>query len=333
MPDRRRRDGRPTAVRRALGWGVATCASALIAFTTLRLVFPIRTGPLGLLQIVEPHLFLLLAVFALPVAWTRLRTPAAIVGIALLAGLLRNGSEWVSVPVGGSGEDLVVLSWNLEVGSRPVAVSVAALLASDADIIALQELTPDVAAAIEADDELTLRYPYRTLVPTTGFTGMGILSRHPISEPNIGQEPARIEAVIETPGGDLRVLNAHPLPARIRLPFTFDTARRDEDLATLHEEASAAIRRGERLLLVGDFNVTPDEPGYRTLADGLRDLHTDVGMGPGWTWRPGLVEGLGLGLVRIDMVLLGPGLDPVSAGVDCSLPGDHCLVTGRIAVR
>ena len=79
--------------------------------------------------------------------------------------------------------------------------------------------------------------------------------------------------------------------------------------------------------------MTPDEPGYRTLADGLRDLHTDVGMGPGWTWRPSALEGLGLALVRIDMVLLGPGLDPVSSGVDCSLPGDHCRVMGRIAVR
>lgn len=333
MPDRRRRDARPTGLRRALSAGVAAFATALILFTVLRLVIPIRTGPLGLLQVLEPHLFLLLAILALPVAWARLRTPAAIVGIALLAGLVRNGSEWVSFPVGGSDDDLVVLSWNLEVGSRPIADSVAALLASDADVIALQELTPDVAEAIEADDELTLRYPYRTLVPTTDFTGMGILSRHPIEEPNIGQEPARIDAVIETPAGEIRVMNTHPLPARIRLPSTFDTARRDGDLATLHEEASAAIRRGERLLLIGDFNVTPDEPGYRTLADGLRDLHTDVGMGPGWTWRPSALEGLGLALVRIDMVLLGPGLDPVSSGVDCSLPGDHCRVTGRIAVR
>ena len=227
MPDRRRRDSRPSRVRRALGWGGAAYATALILFTALRLVVPIRTGPLALLQILEPHLFLLLAILALPVAWARLRTPAAIVGIALLAGLVRNGSEWVSFPVGASAEDLVVLSWNLEVGSRPVADSVAALLASDADVIALQELTPDVAEAIEADDELTLRYPYRTLVPADDFTGMGILSRYPISEPNIGQEPARIDAVIETPAGEIRMINTHPLPARIRVPFTFDTARGD----------------------------------------------------------------------------------------------------------
>lgn len=333
MPDRRLRNARPTGLRRALAWGIAAYAVALILFTALRLAIPIRTGPLALLQVVEPHLLLLLAVLALPVAWARLRTPAAIVGIALLAGLARNGSEWVSFPVTGSDDDLVVLTWNLEIGSRPVGETVAALVASDADVIALQELTPDVAEAIEADDELALRYPYRTLVPADGFTGMGILSRHRISEPNIGQEPARIDAVIESPAGEIRMINAHPQPARLRLPFTFDTARRDGKLATLREEASAAIRRGERLLLIGDFNVTPDEPGYGALADGLRDLHTDVGIGPGWTWRPGLFEGLGLALVRIDHVLLGPGLDPVAAGVECSLPGDHCRVTGRIAVR
>lgn len=66
---------------------------------------------------------------------------------------------------------------------------------------------------------------------------------------------------------------------------------------------------------------------------GLKDVHVQVGLGPGWTWRPSRLETLGLSLLRIDLMLVGPGVDPVSGGVDCSRSGDHCLGDGTDVVR
>ncbi len=91
------------------------------------------------------------------------------------------------------------------------------------------------------------------------------------------------------------------------------------------------LRGALPVLLLGDFNVAPTEPGYQVLAEGLEDVHRAVGLGPGWTWRPSRFEGLGLGLLRIDAVFTR-GLDPLTIATDCSRPGDHCLVRAELAV-
>ena len=48
---------------------------------------------------------------------------------------------------------------------------------SGADIVALQELNPEIAAAIE--EELLDEYPYQILEPKTGVIGMGSLTITP----------------------------------------------------------------------------------------------------------------------------------------------------------
>jgi hypothetical protein len=63
------------------------------------------------------------------------------------------------------------------------------------------------------------------------------------------------------------------------------------------------------------------------LTAGLVDVHRSIGLGPGWTWRPSSLERLGIGLLRLDLVLLGPGLRPIDLGVDCPRAGDHCRMT------
>ena len=112
----------------------------------------------------------------------------------------------------------------------------------------------------------------------------------------------------------------------VTMAVGFDAGVRDRSLGHVLERWKAAIARGERMLLVGDFNVAPTEPAYRDLAAGLRDVHVEVGLGPGWTWRPARFEGFGVGLLRIDMAFTGPGLVPRGSAVDCGRPGDHCLL-------
>ena len=74
---------------------------------------------------------------------------------------------------------ITVLSWNLEMDSKPPAAAVAGIADLEADVVALQELTPEFAAAIADDATLRARYPYRLLDPRPGPDGLGVLSAPP----------------------------------------------------------------------------------------------------------------------------------------------------------
>jgi hypothetical protein len=92
----------------------------------------------------------------------------------------------------------------------------------------------------------------------------------------------------------------------------------------------ARIAAGATVLLIGDFNTSPTEPAFGWLTAGLSDAHAAVGLGPGWTYRPSSLEWLGVGLIRLDLILGGPGVIPVSTATDCSRPGDHCLLEATL---
>ena len=229
MPDRRRRTTSHGRARSIVAWLIAGFAFALLAFTVIRTFIQIRSGPVAFLTILEPHLFLLLVVLAAALLWARRPIPAAIVAVALLIGAARVGSEWISLPVESSPDDLVVITWNLHLGSRPPDESVAELLRDDleADVVALQELTDDVAATLEADPDVNDRYPYRVLYPTNNTFGMGVLSRYPLAAPTPFENPSGVEIVVEGPGDPITLINAHTVPAAMAPPGRFDPARRD----------------------------------------------------------------------------------------------------------
>jgi endonuclease/exonuclease/phosphatase family metal-dependent hydrolase len=116
------------------------------------------------------------------------------------------------------------------------------------------------------------------------------------------------------------------------VPIGFDPASRDAALSRFRIRVDAAIARDETVILVGDFNVAPTEPAFRPLVEGLADAHAEVGIGPGWTWRPSRFESLELGLLRIDLALSGPGATPAQVSERCNLPGDHCQIEATFAI-
>jgi endonuclease/exonuclease/phosphatase family metal-dependent hydrolase len=86
------------------------------------------------------------------------------------------------------------------------------------------------------------------------------------------------------------------------------------------------------VLVLGDINTAPTEPEFGRFVAGFADAHAEVGIGPGWTYRPSRLEALGIGLIRIDVVLAGPGLRPIAESATCPPVGDHCLVRATIQV-
>ena len=249
---------------------------------------------------------------------------------------MRFGGEWWSPPGQvADGPTIEVATLNLEIESRPAPDAVAFLQPMTADVIALQELTLEFADAIAADPLLSEHYPYQALYPRDDFLGLGLLSRHPLSDVAFEGDPSRLEALVDTPIGPIRVLDVHPLPARMprgpfAVPIGFDPTVRDAALGRVTNTIDRAMTADEPVLLLGDINTAPTEPAFARFTAGLRDAHADVGVGPGWTYRPDLFEPLGIGLIRIDVVLTGPGLRPIAESTRCPPAGDHCAVIATV---
>jgi endonuclease/exonuclease/phosphatase family metal-dependent hydrolase len=287
-------------------------------------------GPLALLTILAPHVAIVGLLFV-PFAFIRSAPPRLRIGVLVLvlAVALRLGDEWLSQPPGNTSDShFDTATWNLELGARGGDGAVEGLRNLDVDIVALQELGPNHVAAIESSADLLQRFPARSFYPDDGVLGIGLLSRYPIISVSHSTEPTTIEAVLDVEGQHVTIITAHPLPGSISMvgpvPVSFDARQRDLQLLRVRNLAGYAIDRGETVVVLGDFNAAPTEAGYRELTTGLRDAHLEVGKGPGWTWRPSRLEWTGLGFLRIDLALSGPGARPISVEEHCGLPGDHC---------
>ena len=320
-----------------IGAALAWCVAVLLAFG---LVSGIENGPLAVAQILTPHLAL--ACLALVVVAVASRSRALLIALVAVLALFtgRFAGEWWSPPpaAGAAGAvELRVLTWNLQAGERAGADAVRMLGDHPVDIVALQELTPEVAAAIEADPVLAARFPHRALEARAGVAGIGLLSRFPIETVDTAIEPVRLEARVRLSDRTLVVLNAHPFPARIGMlagvPVGLDPTVRNRDLERLRSRVAELDAAGEDVLLIGDFNTAPTEPAFRRLTGGLHDAHAEVGLGPGWTWRPARFAFLGIGLLRIDLVLSTSALRPLTASTRCPSTGDHCLVEAALSME
>lgn len=333
----------PAWPRRLLNAVAVDYALFLIGLSIIHLIWPQRAGVLAVTQIFAPYLFAPLLVLA-PLAWRR--APRLLpVAILICAGLfvLRfpphlNAAALSPAPVAGQ---FTAMTWNVAVGGQQDAVR-AVLLRRPADIIALQETHTEW---IAQDAAITARYPHRQALPpwdASGISGMMLLSRYPILEQGVLDQPADLWpqpdvmwARLDLGGGaTLRVVTAHPRPARLsRAPclsrVCYDPSRRDAQLANIRAFVGRALARGERLLLLGDFNVTDREPAYHDLAAGLQDAYMAVGTGAANTWAPGDVMRHGLALLRIDYLFTSPTIRPLRLAVDCTPRGsDHCILYG-----
>lgn len=304
-------------------------------------VTPQRGGPLALVQIFAPHLLIpVLLLGPIAIGWRSRELQIGLL-IALAIGAARFGPGLVSTPASPPFTDertVQILSWNLEGDASTTSELLAQLRASDADIVALQELTHDHAAAILADSQLTARYAQSALVPREDAGGLGILSRFAIANAFDDRDPPFQNVELQLPDRRLTVINAHPFAPRFPIgqatpfPLAFDPGQRDADILRIRATIERELATGGPLIVLGDFNVTDREPGFDDLSRGLWDAHDEVGQGTGGTWRPQELEFVPFGVLRIDYFLGGPATRPLSVSQDCSPSSDHCILAGTAAI-
>ncbi len=270
--------------------GFASVAGLLLAVITW--LWRPDSGPAALIVILLPHAMLaLIVVGVLGLALDRRRRSSLFVAGLVLVTIARFGSEWLSLPARDpAGTTVDVLSWNLESGRRQHDGLVEALLAHDADVVALQELTRASAAVLDTDPRILRRYPFRQLVPNDGAVGLGILSSFEVVASMASQSPpiqlVTLDARTATEE-PLHVVNAHPLPGVIRtitslrIPIGFAGTARNESLRVIRMAIAERLALGQPLIVAGDFNVAPTESAYEEVATGLLDSHVEAGLGPG----------------------------------------------------
>lgn len=181
---------------------------------------------------------------------------------------------------------LTVMTFNVGAGLAPPRLLVGTLRAVRADVVGLQELADDQAAAVDRD--LADLYPHRMLHPG-GFAGKGLLSRYPLAEgAQLHLFPSRpdLRATADVDGTRLTVLVAHPPPPRLNWRgFVFDP------VAVAQMDAlAAAARAAAPAVVLGDFNLPDRHALYNRLcAAGLVDAFRAAGAGRGSTLplRPG----------------------------------------------
>jgi endonuclease/exonuclease/phosphatase (EEP) superfamily protein YafD len=171
---------------------------------------------------------------------------------------------------------------------------VAWLSRSDADIIAVQEITPQSALALET---LARTYPYRKVIPREDPYGIALLSRWPIdvvrSMDFAGDGLPSLVATLDVHGRKLRVIALHTRwPVMPGLQVARDRA--------LQQAAALALTRPEATILLGDLNLTPYAPAFARLVaeSGLRDAFA------GQSWRPTWQAGFWPLALPIDHVLV-----------------------------
>ncbi|MCP2250887.1 endonuclease/exonuclease/phosphatase family protein [Lentzea aerocolonigenes] len=224
----------------------------------------------------------------------------------------------------GVGQPVRVMTSNLLVGMADAEAIVREVRARKIDILALQELTPEMVRDLERAG-LDQVLPNRVFLDEPGGSGSGIASKYPLTQRNL-TPPGTLQqagAVVDLPGKDIEVVSVHPLPPVV----TAGPEAWQRELAGLPSpDSTGAIR-----VLAGDFNATLDHVGItRLLNKGYVDAADQVGKGLIHTWPSN--SGIWPPPVTIDHVLVDQRC-PVDTTDVFDVPGsDHRAVVTQFVV-
>ncbi|MFD6287102.1 endonuclease/exonuclease/phosphatase family protein [Streptomyces sp. NPDC060205] len=321
---------RPAPWRR----GPLLTALALLLGLTLRLHagIPNRIGNLGsLVETFLPWFGLFVPVLLAGALWRR--SASAVVALLLpvtvwlnlYGGLLGDRSQ--------PGGDLTVASHNVGAANPDPAGTARALAASGADVLALEEVTPQDRDTYEKG--LAKAYPHHTVIGTVGLwsrlplsdtrpvdlrTDVGPLARTRPAGATTAENRA-LRTTVATEHGPLAVYVAHLGSARVNPRSGFWTDSRDRNAKALAE--AVAAEPNERVVLLGDLNGTMDDRAFAGLTSQLHPVQDAVGDGFGFTWPASFP------VARIDQILVR-AVEPRSARVLPSTGSDHLPVAAAI---
>ncbi len=192
-----------------------------------------------------------------------------------------------------SAPTLTVMTYNMYGYNQYADRVVETIRAADADLIAIQELSSAAANAIE--QELHQTYPYQIFDIRGGVSGMGVISRYPLTayqETLAGEYWVGPPQVLTLKFHDtsVTILNVHAMATGVRSPAMMEaTIGAREEQARVIVEFIAA--RDEPLILLGDLNVTDRNHAYELIAAHVEDAWRAAGWGTGHTFTNAMTPG------------------------------------------
>lgn len=236
-----------------------------------------------------------------------------------------------------AGQELRVMTFNLGMHLGQPEELARIIEVQEADIVAVQEMTPEMAQLFE--QELGSTYPY--VVSAPGMETTGLFSRYPILEHEwiepAGGGRSYIKAVAAWEGKTLTIFVVHPLPPGLDwlgntvVPIglnDIDPQRQIEEVTRRAASVEGSV------LILGDFNMSDYSRGYEIIAEEFVDTHREAGWGFGFTFPRGLrvsempVPGP---FTRVDYIFHSRELCTNRAWVGCGGGSDHCYVLTELA--
>ncbi|MGW0615124.1 endonuclease/exonuclease/phosphatase family protein [Streptomyces sp. NPDC002788] len=309
--------GDPRIWRRGLI--VAGCAVLLAVIMLLHAQIPNTIGNLGsLIETFLPWLGLLVPVLLL-LAVVRKSAPAliavvlpALVWLNLFGGLLSDKTA--------SGGDLTVVTHNVNADNPDPFGTARDVAASGADVLALEELTPNEVPTYEK--ALAPTYRYHSVHGT-----VGVWSKYPLTDVrdvdlDMGWTRA-MRATVTAPAGQVAVYVAHLPSVRVKMEAGFTARQRDRSAEYLGEAIAREPLRN--VVLLGDLNGTMNDRALNAVTSQMRSTQGAAGDGFGFSWPASFP------MARIDQIMVR-GLQPESSWTLPQTGSDHLPVAARVKV-
>jgi endonuclease/exonuclease/phosphatase family metal-dependent hydrolase len=224
-----------------------------------------------------------------------------------------------------------VMSYNIELGAKHEPSTLESIGEIDADIVGLQEVTPEAETWLRAT--YAEQYPYQLYQSKGGAGGLAALSRFPLIDHGLRPAPEdwhpawHLEA--DTPAGPVQILDVHlrslfsgdPNPVNSYLSTGADHLTEMELFSDWCEQSIATI-------VLGDFNESPDGPAVNYL-EGRGFFNLLPAFRPGQpTWR---FRSTGDQFSEtFDHILINAALIPLNAWVQRRGKSDHMPVLAHL---
>jgi endonuclease/exonuclease/phosphatase (EEP) superfamily protein YafD len=218
------------------------------------------------------------------------------------------------------GNTVAIVSLNVLRFNSDTAPAIDYLRGRAADVVAVLEVSPEWAAAI---DSLADVYPHRFVEPRLDNFGAAVLSRWPLLDPRLvdfgDTGYPSIVTDIDRPDGRVRFIAVHPYP-----PYSRTSS--EMLVRHLHAAAAAAARSPLPCIVAGDFNATPWSAGFRAFArgSGLRDTALGRGVQPTWNALLPLLR------IPIDHIFAPPTARVIRRTVGPAVGSDHFPVEADV---
>ncbi|MEH0543930.1 endonuclease/exonuclease/phosphatase family protein [Streptomyces sp. B21-105] len=309
--------GDPRIWRRGLV--VAGLALALSLVMLVHSHIPNRFGNLGsLTETFLPWIGVFVPVL-LVLAVVR-RSATALIAVLLSVVVWTNLFGGLLVDRTGGGGDLTVATHNVNADNPDPAGTARDVVASGADVIALEELTASAVPVYEKT--LAATYPYHSVQGT-----VGLWSKYPLSgvravDIKLGWTRA-MRATVATREGEVAVYVAHLPSVRVKLQAGFTARQRDKSADALGE--AIADERLTRVILLGDLNGTMNDRSLNAVTSQMRSTQGAAGSGFGFSWPASFP------MARIDQIMVRD-VEPVTSWTLPQTGSDHLPVAARVKV-